>query len=81
MERYRDLAGAVANRQAQMLKMLGELVRLESPYGRSGGVNRCVTLLEGWIRATGGKAGAANKRRLGTCCWAASDRFAAPPNP
>ena len=31
MDRYRYLTEAVANRQPQMLKMLGELVRLESP--------------------------------------------------
>jgi glutamate carboxypeptidase len=56
MERYRDLTGAVANRQSQMLKMLGELVRLESPTEDPAAVNRCVTLLEGWIKASGGKS-------------------------
>ena len=65
MERYRDLAGAVANRQAQMLKMLGELVRLESPTEDPAAVNRCVTLLEGWIRGTGGKSRRSKQKAAG----------------
>src|ERR1700722_6470067 len=65
MERYRDLTGAVANRQSQMLKMLGELVRLESPTEDPAAVNRCVTLLEGWIKASGGKSRRSQQKEAG----------------
>jgi glutamate carboxypeptidase len=65
MERYRDLTGAVANRQSQMLKMLGELVRLESPTDDPAAVNRCVTLLEGWIKASGGKSRRSRQKAAG----------------
>jgi glutamate carboxypeptidase len=65
MERYRDLTGAVANRQSQMLKMLGELVRLESPTEDPAAVNRCVTLLEGWIKASGGKSRRSRQKAAG----------------
>jgi glutamate carboxypeptidase len=65
MERYRDLTGAVANRQSQMLKMLGELVRLESPTEDPAAVNRCVTLLEGWIKASGGKSRRSQQKAAG----------------
>jgi glutamate carboxypeptidase len=65
MERYGDLTGAVANRQSQMLKMLGELVRLESPTEDPTAVNRCVTLLEGWITASGGKSRRSKQKAAG----------------
>jgi glutamate carboxypeptidase len=65
MERYRDLTGTVANRQSQMLKMLGELVRLESPTEDPAAVNRCVTLLEGWIMASGGKSRRSKQKAAG----------------
>jgi glutamate carboxypeptidase len=65
METYSDLTGAVANRQAQMLKMLGELVRLESPTEDPTAVNRCVTLLEGWIKASGGKSRRSKQKAAG----------------
>jgi glutamate carboxypeptidase len=65
MERYRDLTGAVANRQSQMLKMLGELVRLESPTEDPAAVNRCVALLEGWIKASGGKSRRSTQKAAG----------------
>src|SRR5271165_2440317 len=55
METYRDLSGAVRKRQPQMLKMMAELVRLESPTEDRAAVNRCVTVVEGWIKASGGK--------------------------
>ena len=61
MDWYRDLTEAVTKRQPHMLEMLGELVRLESPTEDPEAVNRCVTLVEGWIKASGGKTGAANK--------------------
>ncbi len=65
MDRYRYLTEAVANRQPQMLKMLGELVRLESPTEDPEAVNRCVTLLEGWIKASGGKSRRSKQKAAG----------------
>jgi glutamate carboxypeptidase len=56
MKTYSDLIGAVAKRRPQMLKMIAELVRLESPTEDRTAVNRCVTLLEAWIKASGGKS-------------------------
>ncbi|MGC2399561.1 MAG: M20 family metallopeptidase [Acidobacteriaceae bacterium] len=56
MESYRDLKAATTKVQPQMLKMLGHLVRLESPTENRVAVNRCVTLVEGWIRALGGRS-------------------------
>ena len=56
METYRDLSRAVAGRKSQMLKMIGELVRVESPTEDRAGVNRCVTVLEDWIKASGGQS-------------------------
>jgi glutamate carboxypeptidase len=56
METYPDLATAAARRQPQMLKMIGQLVGLESPTEDRVAVNRCVTLVEGWIQAVGGKS-------------------------
>jgi glutamate carboxypeptidase len=50
-----DLIGAVDRRQPQMLEMISQLVRLESPTEDRAAVNRCVDLVEGWIKASGGK--------------------------
>jgi glutamate carboxypeptidase len=63
MESYRDVAGAAAKRQREMLKMMAELVGIESPTEDRAGVNRCVTLVERWIKATGGKS---QRSRQGT---------------
>ncbi len=68
METYRDLIAAVARRQPQMLKMIAQLVGLESPTEDRAAVNRCVTLVEGWIKASWAvRAGAASKSRLEIC--------------
>ena len=56
METYRDLTATVARRQPQMLKLIAQLVGLESPTEEWVAVNRCVTLVEGWIKASGGKS-------------------------
>ena len=50
METYRDLAGAVGRRQAQMRKMIAELVGVESPTEDRAAVNRCVASRRGWPR-------------------------------
>jgi len=63
MESYRDVAGAAAKRQPEMLKMIAELVGIESPTEDRAGVNRCVALVERWIKATGGKS---QRSRQGT---------------
>jgi glutamate carboxypeptidase len=56
METYRDLTAAAAKRQPQLLKMIAQLVGLESPTEDRVAVNRCVTLVEGWIQALGGRS-------------------------
>ena len=56
MESYRDVAGAAAKRKPEMLKMIAQLVGIESPTEDRAGVNRCVALVERWIQASGGKS-------------------------
>ncbi len=56
MHTYRDLTLAVARRRPEMLEMIGELVRVESPTEDRVAVNRCVRLVERWIRMSGGKS-------------------------
>jgi glutamate carboxypeptidase len=51
-----DLMAAVDRRQPQMLEMTRQLVSLESPTEDQAAVNRCVSLVEGWIEASGGKS-------------------------
>jgi glutamate carboxypeptidase len=51
-----DLFRAVDGRRPQMLEMIGQLVRVESPTEDWAAVNRCVSLVEGWIKASGGKS-------------------------
>ena len=65
METYRDLTAAVARRQPQMLKMIAQLVGLESPTEDRVAVNRCVTLVEGWIKALGGKSRRSQQKAAG----------------
>ena len=65
METYRDVVRAAAKRQPEMLKMIAELVRLESPTEDRAAVNRCVTLVEGWIKASGGKSERSKQRSAG----------------
>jgi glutamate carboxypeptidase len=56
MKTYRELTGAVAKRRPEMLEMIAQLVQVESPTEDQAAVNRCVALLEEWIRAAGGKS-------------------------
>ena len=56
MKTYRELTGAVAKRRPEMLEMIAQLVQVESPTEDRAAVNRCVALLEEWIRAAGGKS-------------------------
>jgi glutamate carboxypeptidase len=51
-----DLIKAVNGRRPQILEMIGQLVRVESPTEDWAAVNRCVSLVEGWIEASGGKS-------------------------
>ena len=51
-----NLLAAVDRRQPQMLQMLRQLVDLESPTEDWAAVNRCVSAVEGWIKASGGKS-------------------------
>jgi glutamate carboxypeptidase len=65
MESYRELTGAAAKRRPEMLKMMAELVGLESPTEDRAGVNRCVALVEQWIKASGGKSQRKKQRTAG----------------
>ena len=65
MNTYKELTAAVAKLRPQMLEMIAELVRLESPTEDRNGVNRCVSLLEGWIGASGGKSRRNKQRAAG----------------
>ena len=65
METYRDLSRAAAGRKSQMLEMIGKLVRQESPTEDRPGVNRCVTVLEDWIKASGGQSRRSKQRSAG----------------
>ena len=65
METYRDLSRGVARRRPEMLEMMAELVGVESPTEDRTAVNRCVTLLEKWIRTSGGKSRRNRQRTAG----------------
>jgi glutamate carboxypeptidase len=51
-----NLIRAVGRRRPQILEMIGQLVGAESPTEDRASVNRCVSLVEGWIKASGGKS-------------------------
>ena len=67
MRTYRELTHAVAKRRPEMLEMIGQLVQVESPTEDRAAVNRCVALLEKWIRNAGARAAAIDRRQLGIC--------------
>ena len=60
-----DLLAAVGRRQPQMLEMLRQLVNLESPTEDWAAVNRCVSVVEGWIKASGGKSQRSKQKSAG----------------
>jgi len=51
-----DLIRTVNRRRPQMLERICQLVRVESPTEDWAAVNRCVSLVEGWIKASGGQS-------------------------
>jgi glutamate carboxypeptidase len=51
-----DLIRAVDRHRPQILEMIKRLVSVESPTEDWAAVNRCVSLVEGWIKASGGKS-------------------------
>ena len=55
MQTYRDLSLAVTRQRPEMLEMIADLVQVESPTEDRAAVNRCVRLVEKWIRLAGGK--------------------------
>jgi glutamate carboxypeptidase len=65
MESYRDVTRAAAKRQPEMLKMIAELVGIESPTEDRAGVNRCVALVDRWIKASGGRSQRSKQRTAG----------------
>ncbi len=65
MKTYRELSGAVAKRRPEMLEKIAQLVQVESPTEDRTAVNRCVALLEKWIRAAGGKSKRSRQKTAG----------------
>ena len=65
MRTYRELTHAVAKRRPEMLEMIGQLVQVESPTEDRAAVNRCVALLEKWIRNAGGKSSRNRQKTAG----------------
>jgi glutamate carboxypeptidase len=65
MKTYRKLTRAVAQRRPEMLKMIAELVGIESPTEDQTAVNRSVALLERWIQSAGGKSQRTHQRTAG----------------
>lgn len=65
MRTYRDLTRAVARHRSRLLEMLAEAVSIESPTEDRLAVNRCVSLLEGWIQAAGGKSSRQRQKTAG----------------
>jgi glutamate carboxypeptidase len=65
MQTYRDLTLAVARHRPEMLEMIADLVGVESPTEDRMAVNRCVRLLEKWIRVSGGKSKRSRQRTAG----------------
>ena len=65
MQTYRDLARAVARTRPQMLERIAELVGIESPTEDWTAVNRCVALVEEWIKTSGGESRRKRQRSAG----------------
>jgi glutamate carboxypeptidase len=65
MQTYRELTRAVARRRPEMLEMITRLVEVESPTEDRVAVNRCVALLEKWIRDAGGKSNRSRQTTAG----------------
>src|ERR1700733_15929803 len=65
METYRDLTRAAAKRRPGKLKMIAELVGVESPTEDRAGVNRCVALVERWIKASGARSQRSKQKTAG----------------
>jgi glutamate carboxypeptidase len=65
MQTYRELTRAVAKRLPVMLEMIAQLVQVESPTEDRAAVNRCVALMEKWIRDAGGTSRRNRQRTAG----------------
>ena len=63
MQTYRELTRTVAKRRPEMLEMIAQLVQVESPTEDRAAVNRCVALLEKWVRDAGGRS-SRNRQRI-----------------
>ena len=65
MKTYRELTQAGSQCRPQMLERIAQLVSLESPTEDHAAVNRCVSLLESWIQAAGGRSRRIRQRHAG----------------
>ena len=60
-----DLTDLVARLQPQMIRMIEQLVTVESPTEDREAVNRCVTLVEQWIEGAGGRSERSHQKQAG----------------
>ena len=65
IETYRQLNREVTGQRSRMLAMIADLVRAESPTEDRPAVNRCVSLLENWIKAGGGQSKRSKQKAAG----------------
>ena len=65
IETYRQLNREVTGHRSRMLAMIADLVRAESPTEDRPAVNRCVSLLESWIKAAGGQSKRSKQKAAG----------------
>jgi glutamate carboxypeptidase len=65
IETYRQLNREVTGHRSRMLAMIADLVRAESPTEDRPAVNRCVSLLESWIKAAGGRSKRSKQKAAG----------------
>jgi glutamate carboxypeptidase len=55
MQTYRELVQSVNGSRSGLTHRLAELVRMESPTEDRAAINRCVALVEQWVRKIGGR--------------------------
>jgi glutamate carboxypeptidase len=65
IETYRQLNREASGHRSRMLAMIADLVRAESPTEDRSAVNRCVGLLESWIKTAGGHSNRNKQKAAG----------------
>jgi glutamate carboxypeptidase len=65
IETYRQLNREASGHRSRMLAMIADLVRAESPTEDRSAVNRCVGVLESWIKTAGGHSNRNKQKAAG----------------